>query len=414
MRTLVVFMPSPDALDSRLDWSLMDADQVVTQGQAGPGQPPELPAGHGAERAVAVLPTAHVALRRVSVPAKSEREARRAAPFVVEDSFGSSLEALEIATGTADADGRRMVLAADAALVEHWRGRAVDLGVRPVHAIPDALLLDLHGGDLRLADWGGGLVHRLHEPAEEGLAAGVQIGAHPPELTALVLPALAARFELRAVILPPDVDPNLIALDSQPMKIKREPAPDRAQAAARLSKAQTDALPSLLGAALGAKADWPGLLKPFTRAAAIAGAALAAGLGLAAGEAIYLERQAEAYREASRAAFAEAFPDTRLVNPRAQLNQRLAVLGAGADGGAGFLELAAALDAVLAEVETVRVDTLRYDAERSALTASAAYGDFSDFEALQAAAEQGDLVVEDGGARQTETGVEGDFTVRRP
>jgi general secretion pathway protein L len=61
----------------------------------------------------------------------------------------------------------------------------------------------------------------------------------------------------------------------------------------------------------------------------------------------------------------------------------------------------------------VRVEALRYDADRGVLAVTAVYGGFDDFETLRAAAEAAGVSIEDSGTRQGPDGVVGDFLARR-
>ena len=85
----------------------------------------------------------------------------------------------------------------------------------------------------------------------------------------------------------------------------------------------------------------------------------------------------------------------------------------GGPGQSAFLDLAAGLAAVMEEVDTVAIQSLRYTSERGGLSVTATYPDFSDFETFRAAAQARGLVIEEGGARQGDEGVTSDFLVRR-
>ena len=71
-----------------------------------------------------------------------------------------------------------------------------------------------------------------------------------------------------------------------------------------------------------------------------------------------------------------------------------------------------ALAELTAGSETVRIDHVRFDRARSELLVSALYADFADFETLNARAEALGIVLADGGARQSQNAIEGEFTVR--
>lgn len=425
MSVLVLHLPARADAD-HASWALVEAEAVLAEGAVRPGDAPELPYGAAPQRAVALLPAEAVFLRRLTVPGGSERDARRAAPFLIEEQLAQPLESVSVEIGPRQDDGARFVLAVDAALRESWRKLAAGLGVKPVHAVPDAMTIPGHGADLAvyalegrvlIQTRGGDLQGEPDVEAEtrdmEAAASDRLFAAVEPDLADLVLPALSAQVRPRRVIVTEGFDPALTAPDDSPIALKRVPAPDLRLAAASVPLEAFERLPAALGAGLASGFDWAETLRPWRAAAGLAVAALIGLAGLNALQASVLERRAEAYEQARQETFQRAFPDTRPVNIDVQLRRRLASVGA-AEGGGGFLELSAALSAILADVDGVRVDSIRYDAERGGLAVSALYADFGDFEALRAAAEARDLILEDGGARQSADGVEGEFTVRLP
>ena len=425
MSVLVLTLPARADAD-HASWALVEGEAVLAEGAVQPGEAPDLPYGAAPERAVALLPAEAVFLRRVNVPGGSDRDARRAAPFLIEEQLAQPLDSVSVEIGPKQEDGTRFVLALDTALRESWRKFAAGLGVKPVHAVPDAMTIPSHGADLAvyaldgrvLIQTRGGDIHAepgvdaeardMEAAASDRLFAGIE-----PDLADLVLPALAKQIRPRRVIVTQGFDPALTAPDESPIALKRVPAPDLGLTAASVPLDAYERLPAALGAGLASGFDWAETLRPWRASAGLAFAVLICLAGLNAIQASILERRTEAYEQARQETFQRAFPDTRPVNIDVQLRRRLASVGA-AESGGGFLELGAALSRILADVDGVRVDSIRYDAERGGVAVSALYTDFGDFEALRAAAEARDLILEDGGARQSADGVEGEFTVRLP
>jgi general secretion pathway protein L len=425
MSVLVLTLPARADAD-HASWALVGGEAVLAEGAVRPGEAPELLYGAAPERAIALLPAEAVFLRRLAVPGGSERDARRAAPFLIEEQLAQPLESVSVEIGPRQDDGARFVLAVDTALRESWRKYAAGLGVKPVHAVPDAMTIPGHGADLAvyalegrvlIQTRGGDLQGEPDTGAQardmEAAASDQLFAAVEPDLVDLVLPALSVQVRPRRVIVTEGFDPALTAPDDAPIALKRVPAPDLRLTAASVPPEAFERLPAALGAGLASGFDWAETLRPWRAAAGLAFAALIGLTGLNALQASILERRAEAYEQARQETFQQAFPDTRPVNIDVQLRRRLASVGA-AEGGGGFLDLSAALSAILADVDGVRVDSIRYDAERGGLAVSALYADFGDYEALRAAAEARDLILEDGGARQSADGVEGEFTVRLP
>lgn len=425
MSVLVITLPAdPDRAEA--GWALVSDGAILDEGRIAPGQTPDLK-GAQPDRAVALLPAEAVFLRRVAAPGGSDRDARRAAPFLIEDHLAGGLEDVVVETAPRGPDGLRMVAAVSSPLRESWRRLAASAGVKPVYALPDALAAEAHGADLFVFESGDRILFKTRaaapdEAGEDGAAprdsdAALNeplCGAMEANLAAYVLPALAARLAPKKLLVSEGLDPALAAPEGAPVALKRVPAPDLRLAAAALDPAYLQTLAPVLGAGLASGLNWGELLAPWRAAAVLGLCACLGAAGLASGQAMYYEHRTEVYRDAEIAAFQEAFPEVgRVRRVQTQLRDQLARVGA-AGGGADFLDLAAALAQLTEGEDAVAVTAMRYDAARGALQVSARYSGFDDFERLRARAEALDVVLEDGGARQAETGVVGDFTVSFP
>ena len=432
MATLVLFPPGANAPDeATARWVVARADgSHAAEGELAPGEAwsaPALAAEDRPERAVVLLPAEDVFAALIEIPAKSDREAGQAALYLIEERLAGAIEDTETATGPKLDTGERLVLAADRALHQRWRGFAAALGVKPLHALPDAMAMTGHGGDLTVAGYDHRILFQTREGdlarQAEALASRAEGETEAPraplcggverDLAAAVLPAIGQAVRPERLLISPEIDPYLIAPSSDPIALKRQEGADLAGAAAAIPDEALARLPAVFGAGLAAGLEWLELLRPWRAAAALALAALLGWAALTAGEGAYYAQRAEAYREAGEDAFRNEFPDvTRVVNARAQLASRITALGGAGDADAAvFLRLVAGLASILEEADAVSITGMRYDAERAALSVTARYADFADFEALRQAAEGRGLAISDGGARQTSSGVTGEFTL---
>lgn len=399
---LIISLPAE--ADDATGWSLCSAFGDVLA--AGEGLDTfVLPAGITVSTTVVIIPAGHVHMRRLVMPARSDNAARQAAPFALEEYLATPLDTQRIACGTADQGGARWVAALDASLAERWQSALEALAVRPVFAISEALLLDPAEGELALAVHGASLLWRYRAGTEDAA------GSIPEALADMVVPALIASHQPSRITLAGGQGTDWPQLMQTPLH--RTGPLDPVQAAASLDIARLQLMPALFGARLAASLDWSALLKPWRRAAGLAGVAAALALAGIGAEAAWLAGEARRYEEASRLAFAEAFPDSRrIVNPRAQLAQRLRELEAQDTGGDSFLQLAGALAGVTQGLSGIEIVAVRFEAGQQALSVSARYGGFSDFEALRDAGEAEGLEIADAGARQGADGVSGEFIVR--
>lgn len=439
MKTSLVIHIAPLGQDGALHarWCLGDGNgQLHHQGVWGEGEDLNLPSTHAVERAIILLPASDVFVRQVRVPAKSDREARMAIPFVIEDYLATPLEETHISVGDKiDDQGTRWVFAAARDLVARWQDLIQSLSIKPVFVLPDAMALEGHGGDLTVVAHENFALYQA--PAADLFAYVARIAAaksgdevaqeeagDAPALNAplcggfelslgdMALPSLGAALEPKRLLISHDINPALIVPGPEPVALKRIANPDLATSAARLPSSVLGLMPKVFGAALSARIDWAGLAKPWILAASLSVLAGLSYLGFSVFEGFYYQSRTEAYRTASEQAFRTAFPDVNNIrNLRAQLRQRVGT--ASAQSGVQFLDLAARLQSLLSDIDTITIQSLRFDGQSGDLRVSALYSDFSDFERLRAAAEGQDLVLVDGGARQSSAGISGDFTVRR-
>lgn len=127
-------------------------------------------------------------------------------------------------------------------------------------------------------------------------------------------------------------------------------------------------------------------------------------------EYVQLGQQQNAMQQAIEDTYRAAFPDeTRIVNVRSQLQQRLDSVGGSV--GADALAMLSALEPGFRAASDIQVELLRFDAGVIRLTARAAsFNSLEQFRAAAAAA--GTLVVEQGPVNNQADGVTGSFVVR--
>jgi general secretion pathway protein L len=383
-------------------WSVIarESGERLAEGEAGPEEALAPEIGDGVTRTLCLLPSEEVYLGRVDLPARSEREARQAAPYLIEEELASAPDVTEVSLGARDEDGKRWIAAADREKLALWRRRIADIAVRPVHVMPDSAALSVLEVDLALFARGADL---LFLDAASG--AGRAGGAVERSMERAVMPALLGAARGRDVAASPQ-----LGLAGGKVGVIEEGGLDRL--ASRLTDAQVRLMPPLFGGALSIAFDWSAIARALFRPALLAAAALVLYSALLIGEGVYFRVQRDRIDVAAEDLFRRAFPDvTRVVNPQAQLNQRLASLGGGQEGE--FLALMAGLAEISAQVEAVRIDAIRYDAQRGGLAVSAVYNAFEDSEALRAAAEAAGFQLEDGGVQQSGAAILGEFTLRR-
>ena len=392
----------------RLHWSVIEraSGRRLHDGVAD-GELAELPVPLDAvNRTLVLLPAQSVFLAEIDLPARGDRDAQQAAPFAIEDELAARLDDTHVVPGPRQETGRRWVMAARRDQVEAWRARVDALAVRPVHVLSECLAAADAAAGLTLFDRGDSVLWFQGDAVRQpGKPAG---GALDPKLFGTVISPLVQPVGGAGVTVS-------ATLGLAGENFRQIPRGDLDLMASALPDAVVAAQPPLLGTDLLSRMDWSALVEPLKRPAALA-AALLVGFGLlTGGEGLYYRMQADRFDTATIAEFRAAMPQvTRRVIPAEAerlLGDGLARLGGG-ETGSSFLQLTAALAELTAGSETVRIDHVRFDRARSELLVSALYADFGDFETLNARAEALGIVLADGGARQSQNAIEGEFTVR--
>ncbi|WP_300528774.1 type II secretion system protein GspL [Maricaulis sp.] len=390
-----------------LDWSVIDRESgnTLRSGQAGKDEAPDIADRSGIDRTLCILPGERVFLTRINLPARSEREARQAAPFMVEDELAASLEETRIIPGARAADGKRWIMAAENDWVEALQQRLEPVLVRPVYTMADYQAAADQEAALTLFDRRGDVLFWYGQSAQQdGTAFG---GAVDPDLFGQIAHAIVHGASGGDVA----VSSSLGLTGAAFRAVSRE---DLAGRARRMDDADLGDLPPLFGERWLSTLDWSVVLKPLRYTGALAAGLLIAFGALLGSEAMYYRLQADRFDAASVAVFRSAVPEvTRRVIPAEAeriLGDRIAALGGGETSS--FLLHVTALSELTAGNERVRIEGIRFDQARAELRVSALYTDFADFDALSAEAARLGIGLEDNGAREGEAGLEGEFVLR--
>lgn len=395
--------------EGAIAWSVVDrrAATRLHEGRLAPGD--SLPDGvaNAVDRTLVLLPGEQVHLTRLAIPAKSERQARQAAPFLLEDELASGLAETTILPGPRSDDDHRWVVAVATSLLDDWRQALDPLIVRPAFVVPDSLVAAEPGAALTLYDRGDAILF-AHDPDSEAPArplAGVMDTALFGSVVQSLVKA-AGSGEIAASRSLGLTGANFRAIGQGGIDLRAS-----AMEAGRLA-----ALPRLFGDSFASTMDWSALVRPLRRPFLMAAGLLLAFCLLIGGETIYYRVQAERFETATLAEFNHAMPEVgRAVIPaEAERLLRTRVEHLSGDGQSAFLQLVTALDELTDGNDRIRIDHLRFDPARSALSVGATWSDFSDFDDLNARADQLGLRLEDSGARESSAGIEGEFVMRLP
>ena len=315
---------------------------------------------HASGRHLRVLvPGASVTLARADIPSRSLQKVLQAVPFVMEDRLAEDVETLHFAVG-ARADGGYAVAIVARAHMHHWLDELSAAGLVPVELVPDMLGLPVKNATMVVALDGSRVMARF--PDGGGFVTDNSLAPLLLQKQLAILPE--GRRCSRALIYAIDQDAArhfIDSLDDRQLEISFEPLQDDVLTLMAMTLHDGRGI-SLLQ---GAYNDHAGITEHWQRwrAAAYLLAVLCV-LGIAQQGISYfqLRREAAALDAQVAAIFHTALPDVhRMVDPRAQMQQRLKRL-MGGDGANGSLALLAAVGTALHDQKGILLSAFSYHA----------------------------------------------------
>ena len=289
-------------------------------------------------RVVVLAPTADLFLTRAVVPTNSRPRARKAMPFAVEEQLAEDIESLHFALGTRDADGRWPVAVVARERMDAWLEQLHEAGILPDRFLPEPAALPLAPGGASLLLEADRILLR-----DQPWSAQSATRETLPGLLELLMARNEAGIELQVWHCGGE-----LPVWMEPVSARIEPCPDGPLGVLASGLAASDSAVDLLQGAYSRKEQYGRLWRPWRAAAAL----LVAGVLLAAVQHGLDYRRLKAESDELSAqigqVYRSAFPEGRVVNPRAQMEQQLNMLrqqqGA---GGNDFLSLVAQMGGVL-------------------------------------------------------------------
>lgn len=343
--TLYIRLQRADA-DTPLEYCIARADAVASFAVA-QASLSELTALAAPRRVVVLLPGAEVRLASVQVPARQAAKVLQAAPFVLEEQLADDVDALHFALGTRQTDQRWPL-----AIIAHERLQAyLDLlgayQIHPQQLIPDLLALPVpEAGQISVLIDGEQAL--LRSAVDAGL---VCLAEDLPLCLGLLDPERQRRLRLM-IPRSQNFDPSRL---DWPMDVLHGYA---SPFEALLQQLRTAPSINLLQGGYSRREHVLRHLLPWRQAALAAGLALLLGGALYATQSLHLGRELEQQQEQNIARFQQVFPDEqRIVDLSSQLNQRLA----GFQSSSGnFLQYTELLSQALLAVPGLKLQDLQF------------------------------------------------------
>lgn len=319
-RYVVRLGPKPDIAQ----W--IAPDGVGQVGQVAEGPLTEAAAGAQGCRVLAMVPAAEVLLTRVQVPGRNRQRIRKAVPYALEEQLADDVEALHFALGPQRSQGGVDVAVVKAQRMREWLEPLRRAGLNPQWLVPESLVLPFTEGEWIV--W----VDAEQCIGRTGLAAGFGIDRDNLEEYLNILMAQSESPPARIRVYVTEDFANF-SLSGDLFEVETAAPVQLLDWAKQLDLVQSI---DLLQNEFSRSEQIGKALRPWRPAAALLmGWLLVKGLVLY-GETLRFEQQAQSLSAEIEALFRNSFPEVRrVVDPRVQMERRLAALRRAPESGTG-------------------------------------------------------------------------------
>ena len=386
------------------------ADRVVwftPEGESIAGTLAEAAAAAGVRPAQVFVPAADVAFRRVTVPTRNRTRLVAAVPYLLEEQLAADVDELHFAVGERGPEGEVAVAIVARARMDAWLERLHGAGLHVAALMPEGLALPFQPGSWTL--WWGTDQAIVRDTAQSAFALDADnvafvlkralIEAAAPPETVWLIDAGAGEAAAQ------------LADIGVPVQGQRE---TRSLLAVLREHYSEQTAINLLQGAYSRREQLGKMWRPWRPAAALLLVWVAAQFGIKYYEYHRLDAENERLQQEISDLYLKTFPEAkRVVNPRAQMEQRLAVLrGGGGQGGGDFMELMSAFSQPVAATPGLEVRRVGY--KEGELNVGLVIGDLQRLEQFkQQLTTTGHLNVEVRSATARENRVEAQVHIKR-
>ncbi len=357
-----------------------------------------------------ILPAELSLFERVQLPARNQRQALQALPFVVEELLATDIEDVHLAVGNKQADGAWPVLVLDLQLMKSLFALFEQCEVRPQALYVDAQLLSVAEGELCVLMCGDRVL--LHSAV---LSVALALDAAVEMLHLLTADSRYTRVSLqvedgneRQALLAQQLSVEFSALDEVQTSLQTL---DAAAIAARFQQFGNSAINLLQGVfhikPLSVGRPWWQLV------AAVLLFAVIGQTGLQVVSGWYFNRQALAMERMSEDIYRKLLPDARQVsNPRKRLQGRLNGDGAPASADSSFAYMFGSSVQAISSLSGLSIGQLRYEGKRGELQLEVKAQNIELLDSFKQAVDQAGLHAEISSANEGEAGIVGRIQIR--
>jgi general secretion pathway protein L len=339
-------------------------------------------------RVVVVVPATEVLILESDIPTRKRQRILKALPFVLEEQLAEDVEQLHFAIVSCQGAEKVTAAVISKQRMASWLTLLQQVGIHPQQMVPESLVLPLHNGEWSLLADNETVLLRTAECRGYALPASV---AAESLLLALEQcgdekPAKVSLFTDKAGDYPEGLEQQLrdagveVVEKAEINLLERFPSGSRYEPPI-----------DLLQGDFSRKEQIGKIWRPWRAAAILLLVILLLQGGIAIQEYYQLSSEEAELTTAIEQIYRKTFPDARkVVDPKVQMEQRLAELRHGGSGG-GFLGLLSQAGPIIKQAQGIGVESLRYN--QSVLEIELLLADFQVLDKLKQALIQGGLSV---------------------
>lgn len=350
----------------------------------------------------AVVPAVDVALHVVDLPVRSDAQARRAAPFAIEDDIAVDPAEVHVAVGSVSEHGQRVLAVASNHNMQGWIA-SLPLSRTGATLIPEPIALAAATDTTVIVDLEATVITAFPDGSGFAVEADLfqRIGGEVYVDREIV--DLTVYSDRPDVIVPQALPQNC--------EITRLPALSAEEYSTLIKAGASKSAFSLLQGPYTARMPLSESFNAWGSVLSVAAMALISYCLLLVSEAMFYSRAADDYAARTESVARQALPDVqRIVNPRTQVLARLnGLVGA---NQATFLQMSSAFYTALAEVPGSRLEALLYDASRGQISATISITAYQDIDTLRSSLSRRGLEFAEGASRTSGNRVVAEVMVR--
>lgn len=330
-------------------------------------------------------------LTDVTLPAKAQRQAIKALPFMLEDELSEDVEKLHFITGPRHGEQLTVVVVSHVQL-QTWLGWLSEAGLPVKKMVPDVLALALvPDTELSLLQLEQQLLIRT------GDGSGMVL---EPDWLALMADSLKGEGRPWALFTPLALPEGIDAAE-QTLELPMQ----------ALAQGYVRTPVNLLTGPYAPAKELSKLVTTWSKVGIAASVLLVLVLAHRGLSWYQLEQERTALRAEGERIYRQLFPQERRVpNPRGQLEAKVRALGGGGSNGQ-LMPMMAGLESAFAQLPEVRPTGIRFDGNRSEIRLQLVGKDFAQFERFKELASSR-FNVESGAINNDQDGVSGVMTLR--